>query len=124
MSTREDQIVALATGDEDKLWWLREISIWFSHKERLNDAVLVIKDKLRDDKLLRCFPRSQPQPAMGLILWAMMETDSPDPMKRNKWKLFKLLRYRVDLLRHASPPEVEVSMGLPIPGSRVYLSRS
>lgn len=37
-------------------------------------------------------------------------------MKRNKWKLFKSLQYRVDSLRQAPPPEVEVPMGRPTQG--------
>ena len=57
---------------------------------------------LRGEEILHCFPNYDRQPAMGVLLWAMLEAESLDPEQREKWKVFRSLRYR--LIQPRAPP--------------------
>ena len=102
MTTREQQMAALAGGDETMMGRLKEIDRWFPTAKALNHVSEVVRDKLRGEEILRCFPNYDRQPAMGVLLWAMLEAESLVPEQREKWKVFRSLRYR--LIQPRAPP--------------------
>lgn len=106
---------ALADGDAVRMGRLREIDRWFPTAESLNKAAAMVRGKMDEEELPRCFPNYDVQPAMGVLLWAMLEAESPIPEQRFKWRVYRSLRYRQD----PPPEEARVAvMGLPVPGSR------
>ena len=121
MTTHEQRMWALAAGDEVLMGRLKEIDRWFPAAKALNDAWGMVRDKLRGEEILRCFPNYDRQPAMGVLLWAMLEAESLVPEQREKWKVFRSFHFRLiqpwapPLAQH--PPQ-EVVMGIPAPGSR------
>ena len=56
MTTRQQQMWALATGDEVLMWRLQEIDRWFPTAKALNNASEMVRDMLRREETLRCFP--------------------------------------------------------------------
>ena len=119
MTTREQHMWVVAAGDEVLMGRLQELNGWFPTAKALNDASEMVRDKLRGEEILRCFPNYERQPAMGVLLWAMLEAESLDPEQREKWKVFRSLRYRLIQLRAPPPaPPQAMVMGIPAPGSR------
>ena len=59
---------ALSDGDEILMGRLKEIDRWFPMLKSLNIASEVVRDKLRGEEILRCFPNYDCQPAMGVLL--------------------------------------------------------
>ena len=112
---------ALSDGDEILMGRLKEIDRWFPTAKALNHASEVVRDKLRGEEILRCFPNYDRQPAMGVLLWVMLEAESLVPEQREKWKVFRSFRFR--LIQpwapppHQGPPQ-EVVVGIPAPGSK------
>ncbi|XBJ25180.1 hypothetical protein VPH35_002893 [Triticum aestivum] len=105
---------AFADGDEVRMGRLRKINRWFPKAKMLNDAMEMARDKLNEEEIQRCFPNYDRQPAMGVLLWAMLKAESPIQEQRHKWRVFRSLRYSQI---QPSPPPMEVVMGLPAPRS-------
>ena len=95
MTTCEQHMWALAAGDEVLMGRLQELNGWFPTAKALNDASEMVRDKLRGEEILRCFPNYERQPAM-------LQAESLDPEQREKWKVFRSLRYR--LIQPRAPP--------------------
>lgn len=106
-------MVAIAGGDVERLGRLREIDSWFPKAKELNDEVFVARVVMDSEELSRCFLDFQAQPAMVVLLWAMLEEESPNPAKQFKWAAFRSHIY--GLLPPPAAP-MEVVMGLPAPG--------
>lgn len=81
MSRREEQMMAIAGGDAERLGRLREIDSWFLMAKGLNDAAFASRAKMDSEELSHYFPDFQAQPAMAVLLWAMLEAESLDPRK-------------------------------------------
>ena len=54
---------------------LQELDRWFPTAKSLNDASELVRDKLRGEEILMCFPNYDRQPAMGVLLRAMLEAE-------------------------------------------------
>ena len=96
-----NRYVRIADGDPVKLARMLEIQSWFDNKDQLA-ATATSMDK---------YPKGVAREYIELLLWAMEQTDSPNPIVRERW-----WEYRSQM---EHPPEIEGSSIYRVPFVRV-----
>lgn len=80
----ETHMVQIAKGDASKMARLDEIGSWFASSSELNQAVMEICRTLTVEEDERLTPDGMPKFPLEVVLWAMMEAESPDPAQAMK----------------------------------------
>lgn len=108
--TWKETLEAYAEGDAVKLARPREICSWFpNYKELAKDAIGVTLEanakeikRMYGDRDLLC---------MDILIWAMLEAESEDPVQRARWAAYRS--------GGGDPSQPVAMMGLPTPGHRM-----
>ena len=99
----------IADDDPVKLARMLEIQSWFDNKDQL--AAISMAKYLQQSKKAAILPKGVAWEYIELLLWAMEQTDSPNPIVRQRW-----WEYR-SKMEH--PPEIEGSSIYRVPFVRV-----
>ena len=106
-----NRYVWLAGGDPVKLAKMLEIQSWFDNPEQLAATVTAMaKYQEESEKAAICL-EGVAREYIELLLWAMEQTDSPNPIVRERW-----WEYRSQM---EHPPEIEGSSIYRVPFVRV-----
>jgi hypothetical protein len=106
-----NRYVWLAGGDPVKLARMLEIQSWFDNLEQLAATVKAMAKYLEKSEKEVIHWEGVVREYIELLLWAMEQTDSPDPIVRLRW-----WEYR-SKMEH--PPEIEGSSIYMVPFVRV-----
>ena len=77
-----NRYVRIADGNPVKLARLLEIQSWFDNKDQLAATVTSMPKYLQQSKKAVILPKGVKQEYIELLLWAMEQKDSPNPIVR------------------------------------------
>ena len=97
----------ITDGDHVKLARMLEIQSWFDNKDQLAATTTSMAKYLQQSEKAAILPEGVAPEYIELLLWAMEQTDSPNPIVRERW-----WEYRSQM---EHPPEIE--------GSSIYRVR-
>ena len=106
-----NRYVRIADGDPVKLARMLEIQSWFDNKDQLAVTVTSMAKYLQQSEKAAILPKGVVREYIELLLWAMEQTDSPNPIVRQRW-----WEYRSQM---EHPPEIEGSSIYMVPFVRV-----
>ena len=106
-----NRYVRIADGDPVKLARMLEIQSWFDNKDQLAATATSMAKYLQQSKKAVILPEGVTREYIELLLWAMEQTDSPNPIVRERW-----WEYRSQM---EHPPEIEGSSIYRVPFVRV-----
>ena len=75
----------IADGDPVKLARMLEIQSWFDNKDQLAATVTSMAKYLQQSGKAVILPEGVAPEYIELLLWAMEQTDSPNPIVRERW---------------------------------------
>ena len=75
----------IADGDPVKLARMLDIQSWFDNKDQLAAMVTSMVKYLQQSKKAAILPKGVTLEYIELLLWAMEQTDSPNPIVRERW---------------------------------------
>ena len=75
----------IADGDPVKLARMLEIQSWFDNKDQLAAMVTPMAKYLQQSDQAAILPEGVVPEYIELLLWAMEQTDSPNPVVRQRW---------------------------------------
>ena len=101
----------IAEGDPVKLAKMLEIQSWFDNKDQLAVTTTSMAEYLQESKKAVILPKGVAREYIELLLWAMEQTDSPNPIVRGRWWEYQ------SQMEH--PPEIEGSSIYRVPFVRV-----
>ena len=101
----------IADGDPVKLATLLEILSWFNNKDQLAATATSLANYLQKSEKAAILPEGVAPEYIELLLWAMEQTDSLNPVVRERW-----WEYRSQM---EHPPEIEGSSIYRVPFVRV-----
>ena len=96
-----NRYVRIADGDPVKLARMLEIQSWFDNKDQLAATATSMAKYLQQSEKAAILPEGVAPEYIELLLWAMEQTDSPNPIMRERW-----WEYRSQM---EHPPEIEGS---------------
>ena len=103
--------VRIADGDPVKLARMLEIQSWFDNKYQLAATATSMAKYLQQSEKAAILPEGVVRDYIELLLWAMEQTDSPNPIVRERWWEYQ------SQMEH--PPEIEGSSIYRVPFVRV-----
>ena len=106
-----NRYVRIADGDPVKLARMLEIQSWFDNKDQLAATATSMAKYLQQSEKAAILPEGVAREYIELLLWAMEQTDSPNPIVRERW-----WEYRSQM---EHPPEIEGSSIYRVPFVRV-----
>ena len=106
----------IADGDPVKLARMLEIQSWFDNKDQLAATATSVAKYLQQSEKVAILPEGVAPEYIELLLWAMEQTDSPNPIARERW-----WEYRSQM---EHPPEIEGSSIYRVPFVRVFIDRT
>ena len=80
-----NRYMRIADGDPVKLARMLEIQSWFDNKDQLAATVTSMAKYLQQSKNAAMLPKGVAREYIEPLLWAMEETDSPNPIMRERW---------------------------------------
>jgi len=101
----------IADGDPVKLARMLEIQSWFDNKDQLAATTTSMAKYLQQSEKAAILPKGVVPEYIELLLWAMEQIDSPNPIVREQW-----WEYRSQM---EHPPEIEGSSIYTVPFVRV-----
>ena len=101
----------IADGDPVKLDRMLEIQSWFDNKDQLAATVTSMAKYLQQSEKGVILPEGVVREYIELVLWAMEQIDSPNPIVRERW-----WEYRSQM---EHPPEIEGSSIYRVPFVKV-----
>ena len=101
----------IADGDTVKLARMLEIQSWFDNKDQLAAMTTSMAKYLQQSEKAAILSEGLAQEYIELLLWVMEQTDSPNPIVRERW-----WEYRSQM---EHPPEIEGSSIYRVPFVRV-----
>ena len=101
----------IADGDRVKLARMLEIQSWFDNKDHLAATATSMAKYLQRSEKAVILPEGVTPEYIELLLWAMEQTDSSNPIVRERW-----WEYRSQM---EHPPEIEGSSIYRVPFVRV-----
>ena len=101
----------IADGDPVKLARKLEIKSWFDNKDQLAATATSMAKYLQQSEKAVILPKGVAREYIELLLWAMEQTDSTNPIVRERW-----WEYRSQM---EHPPEIEGSSIYRVPFVRV-----
>ena len=106
-----NRYVRIADGDPMKLARMLEIQSWFDNKNQLAVTATSMAKYLQQSEKAAILPKGVTREYIELLLWAMEQTDSPNPIARERcWE---------DRSQMEHPPEIEGSSIYKVPFVRV-----
>ena len=96
-----NRYMRIADGDPVKLARMLEIQSWFDNKDQLAATVTSMAKYLQQSEKAAILPEGVAPEYIELLLWAMEQIDSPNPIMRERW-----WKYRSQM---EHPPEIEGS---------------
>ena len=106
-----NRYVRIADGDPVKLARMLEIQSWFHNKYQLAATATSMAKYLQQSEKAAILSEGVVPEYIELLLWAMEQTDSPNPIMRERWWEF---RSQMD-----NPPEIEGSSIYRVPFVRM-----
>ena len=82
-----NRYVRIADGDPVKPARMLEIQSWFDNKDQLVARATSIAKYLQQSKKAAIVPKGVAREYIELLLWAMEQTDSPNPIVRERWSI-------------------------------------
>ena len=79
-----NRYVRIVDGDPEKLARMLEIQSWFDNKDQLAVMVTSMAKYLKQSKKAAILPEGVAPEYIELLLWAMEQTDSPNPIVRER----------------------------------------
>lgn len=67
---------------------LHEIGTWFSDRQEMEGEARAVLDSLTEDEETDLFGREEHKHMLEVLLWAMAQADSPDPVTARRWAAF------------------------------------
>ena len=89
----------IADGDPVKLARMLEIQSWFDNKDQLAATATSMAKYVQQSEKAAILPKGVVPEYIELLLWAMEQIDSPNPIVRERW-----WEYRSQM---EHPPEIE-----------------
>ena len=80
-----NRYVRVADGDPVKLARMLEIQSWFDNKDQLAVTATSMAKYLQQSEKAAILPKGVTREYRELLLWAMEQTDSPNPIVRERW---------------------------------------
>ena len=80
-----NRYVRIADGDPMKLPRMLQIQSWFDNKDQLAATVTSIGKYLQQSEKAAILPEGVARVYIELLLWTMEQTDSPNPIVRERW---------------------------------------
>ena len=80
-----NRYVRIADDDPVKLARMLEIQSWFDNKDQLAAMVTSMARYLQQSKKATILPEGVTSEYIELLLWAMKQTDSQNPIVRERW---------------------------------------
>jgi hypothetical protein len=80
-----NRYVTIADGDPVKLARMMEIQSWFDNQRQLVATVMAMAKYLKKSEKAAIHPNGVARESIELLLWAMEQTDSPNPVMRQRW---------------------------------------
>ena len=80
-----NRYVRIADGDPVKLARMLEIQSWFDKKDQLVATATSMDKYLKQSEKAVILPEGLTWEYIELLLWAMEQTDSPNPIVRERW---------------------------------------
>ena len=96
-----NRYVRVVDGGPMKLARMLEIQSWFDNKDQLAATATSMAKYLQQSEKAAILPEGVAPEYIELLLWAMEQTDSPNPIVRERW-----WEYRSQM---EHPPEIEGS---------------
>ena len=80
-----NQYARIANGDPVKLARMLGIQSWFDNKDQLVATTTSMAKYLEQSENAAILPKGVTPEYIELLLWAMEQTDSPNPIMRQRW---------------------------------------
>ena len=80
-----NRYVRIADGNPVKLARMLEIQSWFVNKDQLAATTTSMAKYLQQSEKATILPEGVTPEYIELLLWAMEQTDSPNPIVRERW---------------------------------------
>ena len=80
-----NRYVRIVDGDPVKLARMLEIQSWFVTKDQLAATSTSMAKYLQQGEKAAILPKGVMREYIDLLLWAMEQTDSPNPIVRERW---------------------------------------
>ena len=80
-----NRYIRITYGDPLKLARMSEIQSWFDNKDQLAAMVTSMAKYLQQSEKAVILPEGVAREYIELLLWAMEQTDSPNPILRERW---------------------------------------
>ena len=80
-----NRYVRIANGDPVKLATMLEIQSWFDNKDQLAATATSMAKYLQQNEKAAILPEGVAPEYIELLLWAMEQTDSPNPIVWERW---------------------------------------
>ena len=80
-----NRYVRIADGDPVQLARMLEIQSWFDNKDQLAATTTSMAKYLQQSEKAAILPEGVAPEYIELLLWAMEQTDSPNPIVRERW---------------------------------------
>ena len=96
-----NRFLRIADGDPVKLARMLEIQSWFDNKDQLAATATSMAKYLQQSEKAAIHLEGVTREYIELLLWAMEQTDSPNPIVRERW-----WEYRSQM---EQPPDIEGS---------------
>jgi len=77
--------VRIANGDPVKLTMMLEIQSWFDNKDQLAATTTSMAKYLQQSVKVAILLKGVAQEYIELLLWVMEQSDSPNPIVRERW---------------------------------------
>ena len=106
-----NRYVRIADSDPVKLARMLEIQSWFDNKDQLAATATSVAKYLQQSKKARILPEGVAPEYIKLLLWAIEQTESPNPIVGKRWWAY--------WTQMAQPPENEGSSIYRVPFVRV-----
>ena len=106
-----NRYMRITDGDPVKLARMLEIQSWFDNKDQLAATATSMAKYLQESEKAAILPKGVTREYIELLLGAMEQTDSPNPIVRERW-----WEYRSQM---EHPPQIEGSSIYRVPFVRV-----
>ena len=80
-----NRYVRIADGDPVKLARMLEIQSWFDNQDQLAATATSMAKYLQQSEKAAILPEGVAREYIELLLWAMEQTDSSNPIVRERW---------------------------------------
>ena len=80
-----NRYMRITDGDPVKLARMLEIQSWFDNKDQLAATVTSVAKYLQQSEKAEILPQGVAPEYIELLLYAMQQTDLPNPIARERW---------------------------------------